>query len=639
MNRVQLKTVVALFCALPYISPTNGNEVHTVKVKPNDKKLVAIPVTGSYTGELHIKPVEGGKLVTSGIKIQDNMHISALWLWTPGEKNQECHKYLISNAHSGQEFVSITGIVTTAGTGGGKGKIPPFQVTVPEVDVDWVNYDDWGEENGEDTRIVYLANDVRKEFIVREPQEKYDGMLPMPDRLPDLKLTWPQGVRVYTNNVLVASPMKIKSKEWTQKGNTWPIHLFAEQDMSQSPPPSGTLAIRLERMPTLWDVNGEITYDEIKCREVRVDIALKSVDFFGTGNHTLRKQGADAWLNDKFGDDGDITINYSEWQDNNLDGIVDNADPVCYTKSSFPKMNVVLATSPNLTTSVSAKVRVKNGVTTLAIKDISLLASETEVNNLTWILALPATLQTSDYILSWSISFDGGIHYSDIGTTVTRFFIVLGMPTQVNSYGSGNKLTCKRISEVLDNSGTTANISTIASNIQRWRDFFGIDNTGTSTGSNGAKIWALLDLTEKGQCGEGSMLMEQAIRLLGIPAEYQHVLSAIALPVPVYSFASPAAAPTRVHDNTTETLYMYFINAGNFTGWNHGEGCCFVGGKLYAAWADCCFGETGGVVNGRSATSAAHHILLQLADGNPDLQRWRKANGSACDNGETVPVP
>ncbi len=274
MNRGQLKTVVALFCALPYISTINGNEIHTVYVKPNDKKLVAIPITGPYTGDLDIRP-EGGKLICSGIKIQD-------WnLWTSVEpKTPSLHKYRVLNAYSGQEFVSITGLVTTAGSGGG-GKPPPFQVTVPEIDVDWVDYDDWSEENEEDTRIVYLANDVRKAFIVREPREKDDGMLPMPERLPDMELTWPQGVLVYTNNVLIASPMRIVSKEWTNKGNTWPIHLFASQDMSLESPPSGILAIRLERMPTKWDVNGEITFDEIKCTAVKIELKVQHPEDIG----------------------------------------------------------------------------------------------------------------------------------------------------------------------------------------------------------------------------------------------------------------------------------------------------------------------------------------------------------------------
>ena len=379
--------------------------------------------------------------------------------------------------------------------------------------------------------------------------------------------------------------------------------------------------------------------DSIKVTVVKVN--LKSVDFLGTGNHTLRKQGTDAWSNDKFGDNGDVIINYPEWQDNDLDGTADIDDPVCYTQSSCPNMTAVLAVSPNLSTAVTAKLRVKKGSTELVAKDITLSGSETTVSDLAWAAtsALPATLLTSDYALTWSISLDAGSTYCDIGISVNRFFVVLGIPGQVNSYGSGNNLTCKRISEVLDNAGTTANVGTIAANIQTWRDDYGINNTGATTGVNGAKIWALLDFTEKGQCGEGFILMEQAVRLLGVPAEYQHVFPAISLPVPVHSAASSASAPTREHDSTTENLYMYFTAAGAFTGWNVGEGCCLVGGKLYAAWAGYRVGESGGVVNGKTAASAAHHILMQLSDGMPDLQRWRKANGDACDSGDTVPVP
>lgn len=271
MNRGKIISVVALFSALPYIFPTNGNEVHTVKVKPNDKKLVAIPVTGPYTGELHIKPVEGGKLVTSGIKIQDNMHVSALWLWTPGEKNQECHKYLISKAYSRQEFVSITGIVTTAGTGGGKGKIPPFQVTVPEVDVDWEGFEAWEMERTEDSNLVFLpvatTDAGRRKLFVRVPREKDDGMfLPEKRVLPDLYLSWSSGIQLYTNNVPIPSPiLEIKSNNV----KSWPLVFYASQDTTV-PVPAGEMAIRLERKPTKYDVNGEITFDEIKCKGLRL---------------------------------------------------------------------------------------------------------------------------------------------------------------------------------------------------------------------------------------------------------------------------------------------------------------------------------------------------------------------------------
>lgn len=133
--------------------------------------------------------------------------------------------------------------------------------------------------------------------------------------------------------------------------------------------------------------------------------------------------------------------------------------------------------------------------------------------------------------------------------------------------------------------------------------------------------------------------MEQAVRLLGVAAEYQHVLAAVSLPVPVHSFASPASPPQRAHCGTLEDLYLYFTDAGDFSGWNGGEGCCLVDSKLYAAWADGIVGEAGASEGGRIAASAAHHVLLQLEGDYTDLQRWAKLNGDACDTGDTVPVP
>lgn len=266
MNRVQLKTVVALFCALPYISTTNGNGVHTVYVKPNEKKLVAIPVTGPYEGDLDIRP-EGGKLICSGIKIQD-------WnLWMSVEpKTPSLHKYRVLNVYSGQEFVSITGLVTTAGTGE-EGNIPPFQVTVPEIDVDWEGFEAWENETTEDSNVVFLpiaSTDAgRRKLVVREPREKNDGMF-SPDKriLPDLYLSWASGIQVYTNNILIPSTV---IEILSNKVKTWPLVFYASQNTGVSAP-AGAMTIRLERKPTKHDVNGDITYDEIKCQVIRVEL-------------------------------------------------------------------------------------------------------------------------------------------------------------------------------------------------------------------------------------------------------------------------------------------------------------------------------------------------------------------------------
>ena len=50
-------------------------------------------------------------------------------------------------------------------------------------------------------------------------------------------------------------------------------------------------------------------------------------------------------------------------------------------------------------------------------------------------------------------------------------------------------------------------------------------------------------------------------------------------------------------------------------------------------------GEAGAQVAGRTAVSAAHHVLLDLEQEHPNLQRWYKDDGYPCDTGDTVPVP
>jgi hypothetical protein len=148
------------------------------------------------------------------------------------------------------------------------------------------------------------------------------------------------------------------------------------------------------------------------------------------------------------------------------------------------------------------------------------------------------------------------------------------------------------------------------------------------------------------------MLMEQAIRLLGIDAQYQHVLAAISLPVPLFTCGSSVGSPYRdPHCGVREELWLYFPSFGP---WNWGEGCCLVNGKLYSAFAGGVVGETGGIVDfgvkyGGSryvtASSAAHHVLLQLdnnqrSDGNYYLERWMNVyNHSACNNNEYHLVP
>ncbi len=133
--------------------------------------------------------------------------------------------------------------------------------------MDWEGYEVWEMEKTEDSNVVLLpiatTDTGRRKFFVREPREKRDGMFSNDMRiLPDLDLFWSSGIQVYTNNILIpARVIEILSN----KVKTWPLVFYASQNTG-IPAPAGAMTIRLERKPTKNDVNGEITFDEIKCQ-------------------------------------------------------------------------------------------------------------------------------------------------------------------------------------------------------------------------------------------------------------------------------------------------------------------------------------------------------------------------------------
>jgi len=68
---------------------------------------------------------------------------------------------------------------------------------------------------------------------------------------------------------------------------------------------------------------------------VAYDVRLKSVNYKGSGNHPLRKQGSDSWTNDKFADDGNVAISYPEWEDSDLNGTADDYIPLATAENQF----------------------------------------------------------------------------------------------------------------------------------------------------------------------------------------------------------------------------------------------------------------------------------------------------------------
>ena len=399
---------------------------------------------------------------------------------------------------------------------------------------------------------------------------------------------------------------------------------------------------------TLHYENGTTDLEADKVVLHPLKVQLKSVAF-ASGKHTLWKQETDTWKNDKYGNNGNVMVGGPEWEDADLDGNPEIRDPVCYTVFSYPEMTAVLAVSPNIPASspLDAKLRVKRVLDgrTLCTADISLTGSTLPIPSLVWAGAgchVGTTLDYSAYELEWSYSLDSGATYKLIGNSDNQFFVVLDTPKQTSSAGHDNWLTCQRVYQTLFWATKTDDVGTIAKRVQTWIDNAGIDNSGRTEPITGQTLWALLDITGKGQCAEGAMLMDQAVRLLGIEGEYQHVLASKTTPARVYTVTDPKTPLTRPHCGVDEELFLFFTAApGNhFRGFNYGEGCCLVDHKLYSAFAGGDVGETGGVVGNKTAQDAAHHILLQLADRHPDLQRWLFARPDVpCGDGDTVPVP
>ncbi len=75
-------------------------------------------------------------------------------------------------------------------------------------------------------------------------------------------------------------------------------------------------------------------------RLLKVDV--ESIDFKGTGNQELLKTGTDDWGNDTYVSDGDVTIDYPEWDLGDTGASDDKNEPACYVKGSTINVDVVI---------------------------------------------------------------------------------------------------------------------------------------------------------------------------------------------------------------------------------------------------------------------------------------------------------
>jgi len=293
-------------------------------------------------------------------------------------------------------------------------------------------------------------------------------------------------------------------------------------------------------------------------------VDLKSVDFLGTDNYTLRKQGNDSYANDKYEDDGDVIINYPEWQDTNFDGTPEKNDPACYKIGVKPEMTAVLKVGSMGVSDLPAKLKVLSGGVSFCEKNIKLKSGDNTITDLNWKYTYFGAISYAEYILDWQISFDDGKTFSSIASTKTRIFTVFGKP-------HGTSVTAKRLhwcTSLADEKITSAEIA----------DVIGPDATGKARFSGEHSIhsdiktaWEIMDGTNA-DCGSLSTLMKYELEQLGCSgAKVMYVYARNA------SWKGIALEePGKNEINVEGKLGMWFavINDDD-NGWNNYEGCCF----------------------------------------------------------------
>jgi hypothetical protein len=276
----RLPAIAKKSLAVPLHDPVD--RVLEVFVRPNDRKRKAIPITknGAYNAHLDIKPASGYKLVRSAIVDQNSRGAGDLWTG-PDPKSDILHRYhfskVYSEAFSSREYVMIDGTITKPGPGGGgAGSPPPFRVTVPSVDVDWVGFADENNKNdepGEETRFVIVPLNTNRVDDIRgvklndpfdDDERNLRPNFPYGHPVnPDITLHWEAGneLGLARGDNAVKNGTNINART-----NDWPLDFTVI-------PKLPTLACKIYARGQIDDY-GEKAIDTIHGRVVNVDLDI-----------------------------------------------------------------------------------------------------------------------------------------------------------------------------------------------------------------------------------------------------------------------------------------------------------------------------------------------------------------------------
>ena len=89
---------------------------------------------------------------------------------------------------------------------------------------------------------------------------------------------------------------------------------------------------------------------------------------------------------------------------------------VAYAKEANPTMFATFSITPSAP-SMSAKIRVKNGDTVIATKDVTISGTSVNITGITTTSASETTVKTTAPSFTWEISYDDGGNWSSIGNT------------------------------------------------------------------------------------------------------------------------------------------------------------------------------------------------------------------------------
>jgi len=259
---------------------------------------------------------------------------------------------------------------------------------------------------------------------------------------------------------------------------------------------------------------------------------------------------------------------------------------------------------------------------------------------------LPAQLSKMNEYITWNIvPVNGKQEWVNIGQTGEHsIYITFGAPMLKNSMGYQNAMTVPRLDLIYNAISPADKVSdpaSLAAIIQSTVNGLagigsGRPNINYAVAESVDRLWSLADANTAahGHCGEASYLMEQALRMIGVPALQKHVYART-------DRASLDAGQNVVfEDETTHKTVGLDVNPQKRTCKKHGEealrlffgrvnfgeGTVEVGGKLY-----------GGLVNeigeAHGGITAAHDILLKLQAPRKTFQVWNSDEHGRCTLG------